>query len=213
MVALSGNINNAMDDLPLVAILRGITPAEVPAVADELIEAGFRLIEVPLNSPEPFKSIMQLVAHCPSQVLVGAGTVLHCDDVDRLADTGAQLMVTPNTDTAVVSRAAELGLTSAIGCFTPSEAFSALSHGASMLKVFPAGRLAPAYAADIKAVLPPATRVLAVGGIAQDDMAAFIKGGYDGFGLGSGLYVPGRPAAEVGRRARDYVAAFRAART
>ncbi|MDO6461878.1 2-dehydro-3-deoxy-6-phosphogalactonate aldolase [Granulosicoccaceae sp. 1_MG-2023] len=210
MVAVDERLDEVMADLPLIAILRGITPDEVIAVADALCDAGLWMIEVPLNSPDAFESIAALVAHCPDSVLVGAGTVLQADQACRLAEMGARLLVTPNTDPAVVSRASAAGLISAIGCMTPSEAFSAVHHGASMLKVFPAGRLAPAYASDIKAVLPAGTRVLGVGAIGADDMARFVAGGYDGFGLGSALYAPGRSAQEVGERARDCVAAWRA---
>lgn len=199
----------ALAEMPLVAVLRGIAPDEVPAVADALVEAGFRFLEVPLNSPRPFDSIARLVAGCPEGVIVGAGTVLSVDDTVRLADTGATLMVTPDTDPDVIAAGVDAGLVTMIGCMTPSEALSALRHGAHVLKMFPAARLGPAYLRDVRAVLPKETRVLAVGGIDLDGMAAFHDAGADGFGFGSNLYAPGRTAAEVGAIARDLVAEFR----
>ena len=194
---------------PLIAILRGIAPDEVLPVADALMDAGFRLIEVPLNSPEPFESIGRLVAHCPADVLVGAGTVLDAAQVTRLAGLGASLVVTPNTDTAVIDAAVGAGLATVIGCFTPSEALLAVKHGAAVLKVFPAGRLGPAYLRDIRPVLPAGTRLAAVGGVGLSNMADFLAHGADGFGFGSDVYTAGRSAAEVGARARDLVAEYR----
>lgn len=198
----------AVTEMPLIAVLRGIAPDEVPAVADVLVEAGFRLIEVPLNSPRPFDSIAKLAACCPAGVVVGAGTVLSPDQVMRLAATGATLMVTPDSNPDVVVAGVEAGLVTVIGCMTPSEALSALRHGAQCLKIFPAARLGPAYLKDVRAVLPKETRVFAVGGIGAGDMAAFHEAGADGFGFGSNLYAPGRAVTEVGTIARDLVAAF-----
>lgn len=195
--------------MPLVAILRGITPEEVLPVADALVAAGLRLIEVPLNSPSAFDSIARLVAHRGPGVAVGAGTVLHADDVERLAGLGAELLVTPNTDPAVVAAGARLGLASVIGCMTPSEAFAALNAGATAVKIFPAVRLGPGYVKDLRAVLPKATRVVAVGGVGLAEMDAFRQAGCDGFGFGSNLYAPGRAAADVGAVARDLVAEWR----
>ncbi len=176
-----------LDDTPLIAILRGITPEEAPAVADALMEAGFRMLEVPLNSPRPFESIARLAGHCPPDVLVGAGTVLEAAQVERLAEILAPLLVTPNTDPTVIDAAVRHDLLSVIGCFTPSEALLALKHGARVLKVFPAARLGPEYLRDIRAVLPE---------------------GADIFAFGSNLYRPGRSAAEVGAIARDLVAEY-----
>ncbi|MCB1872274.1 MAG: 2-dehydro-3-deoxy-6-phosphogalactonate aldolase [Chromatiaceae bacterium] len=209
MVAPLHAFDRAFEQMPLVAILRGVKPDEVLPLADLLIEAGFTLIEIPLNSPDPFTSIRRLVEHCPAEVLVGAGTVLLAEDARRLGDLGARLLVTPNTDCAVIRAGCEAGLVPIIGCLTPSEAFTALACGAAALKLFPAGRLAPGYAGDIKTVLPTGTRLLGVGGIGTGQIAAYRAGGYDGFGIGSSLYRPGRPADEVGALARELVAQWR----
>lgn len=195
--------------MPLVAVLRGITPDEVLAVADALIEAGFRMIEVPLNSPEPFVSIARLAKHCPATVAVGAGTVLRPEDAGRLADTGAELLITPNTDADVIDAAVRLGLVPLIGCMTPSEALTALKHGAQALKLFPAARLGAAYVKDVRVVLPKGTKLVGLGGIGLAEMEDFVKAGIDGFGFGSNLYKPGRSAAEVGAIAKNLVAEWR----
>ncbi len=206
---MSSRFEDAFADVPLVAVLRGITTAEILPVTDALVAAGFRLIEVPLNSPDAFESIARLVAHVPATVAVGAGTVLRPHEVDRLAGLGADLLVTPNTDPTIVAAGARAGLVPLIGCMTPSEALSALAHGAAGLKLFPAARLGPAYVKDVRAVLPKGTKVLAVGGIGLAEMEPFHKSGCDGFGFGTNLYAPGRAAAEVGRVAVDLVAEWR----
>ncbi|MBB4285974.1 2-dehydro-3-deoxy-6-phosphogalactonate aldolase [Roseospira goensis] len=195
--------------MPLVAVLRGLTPDEALPVADALVDAGFTLLEVPLNSPEPFESIARLLAHCPPGVMVGAGTVLTPEDAGRLAALGAGLMVTPNTDPGVIDAGVRAGLVPLIGCMTPTEALLATRHGATVLKVFPAARLGPDYLKDIRAVLPRGTRLIPLGGIDVSRMAAFHAAGADGLGMGSNLYKPGRPAAEVGAIARDLVAEWR----
>lgn len=199
----------AFAEMPLVAVLRGIEPDEVPAVADALVNAGFRLLEVPLNSPRPFDSIAKLVKCCPKSVVVGAGTVLLAKDAERLAASGAKLMVTPNTDPTTIEAGFGLGLVPVIGCMTPSEALTALRHGARVLKMFPAARLGPAYLKDVRAVLPKGTHVITVGGIGSENMEPFHAAGADGFGFGANLYAPGRAAAEVGAIARDLVAELR----
>lgn len=191
---------------PLVAILRGITPDEVEPVVDALVAAGFRLIEIPLNSPEPWTGIERAAARCPANVLVGAGTVLEPADAARLAERRAPLLVTPNTDPAVISAGLAHGLAPLIGCMTPSEALAAARAGARGLKLFPAARLGPGYLRDIRAILPHRVPVLAVGGIERADMAEWHAAGIDGFGFGGNLYRPGRSADEVGRLARDLVA-------
>lgn len=200
---------HAFAELPLVAVLRGITPAEVLPVADQLIDAGFRLIEVPLNSPDPFASIAKLVEHCPPGVAVGAGTVLTPEDAGRLAALGAELLITPNTDPEVIRAGVRAGLTTMIGCMTPSEALSALRNGAAALKLFPAARLGSAYIKDVRAILPKGAKVVALGGIGIPEMAEYRAAGYDGFGFGSNLYKAGRAAAEVGAIARDIVAEWK----
>jgi len=208
-VTKNGAFAEAFAEMPLVAVLRGIEPEEVPAVADALVDAGFRLLEVPLNSPRPFDSIAKLVECCPTGVVVGAGTVLLPREAERLAATGAKLMVTPNTDPRTIEAGVAAGLVPVIGCMTPSEALTALWHGARVLKMFPAARLGPAYLKDVRAVLPEGTPVITVGGIGLDTMESFHAAGTDGFGFGTNLYSPGRTAAEVGTIARDLVAELR----
>ncbi|MCC5978301.1 MAG: 2-dehydro-3-deoxy-6-phosphogalactonate aldolase [Salinarimonas sp.] len=200
----------AMRDMPLVAVLRGISPEEIIPVADGLMAAGFRLIEVPLNSPRAFDSIEALVAHCPADVLTGAGTVLNVAEVRRLAQTGARLMVTPNTDPDVIRAGMTAGLVPVIGCLTPSEALSAVANGARALKIFPASRMGADYLKDIRAVLPEGTKLLPVGGINAQSMPAFHATGADGFGFGTNLYKPGMSADEVASNALHLVQTWRA---
>lgn len=199
----------AMRDMPLVAVLRGITPEEIIPVADSLVAAGFRLIEVPLNSPRAFASIEALAAHCPPDVLTGAGTMLDVTQARRLAQTGAQLMVTPNTDPDVIRAGVSAGLVPLIGCLTPSEALSAVTNGARALKIFPASRMGPDYLKDIRAVLPAGTRLIPVGGIDARSMPAFHAQGADGFGFGTNLYKPGMSADEVASNAAHLVKTWR----
>ncbi|MWP38381.1 2-dehydro-3-deoxy-6-phosphogalactonate aldolase [Rhodobacter sphaeroides] len=195
----------------LVAILRGIRPEEVEPILERLIEAGFEAIEIPLNSPDPFVSIERAARLAPASVMIGAGTVLTPADVDRLAGCGGRLLVSPNVDGAVLDRAGELGLVSMPGIMTPTEAFTALRHDASGLKVFPAGVLGPAGIGAMRAVLPKATVIGAVGGIDETSFAAYRAVGVAAFGLGSSLYRPGMTADEVAVRAQRSIAAFDAA--
>lgn len=192
----------------LVAILRGIRPQETADVVGALLDAGFEAIEIPLNSPDPFASI-EIAVHAASEgVLVGAGTVLDPEEVDRLSEIGGRLVVSPNADPAVIKRSAELGLVSMPGVFTATEAFSALRAGASGLKFFPASVLGASGIAAIRAVLPPGTETAAVGGVSHDDFAAYAKVGVRTFGLGSSLYKPGLKAADVKTRASDAIQAY-----
>ncbi len=194
---------------PLVAVLRGLTPAEAPAIGDALVEAGFTLIEVPLNSPDPFESIALLAKRLGDRAIIGAGTVLTTDNVARVADAGGTLIVSPNTDTAVIRASVAAGLISLPGYFTPSEGFAALAAGAHGLKLFPAEGAAPAYLKAQRAVLPKDAKVLAVGGITPETMQTWRDAGADGFGLGSNLYRAGKPAADVARDARQFVQAMK----
>ena len=194
---------------PLVAVLRGLTPGEAPDVADALVAAGITLIEVPLNSPEPFDSIARLARRFGDMAVIGAGTVLTPADVTRVADAGGALVVSPNTDAAVIRASVAAGMIALPGYFTPSEAFAALAAGAHGLKLFPAEGASPAFLKAQRAVLPRATRVLAVGGITPDGMAAWRAAGADGFGLGSNLYRAGKPAADVAADARQFVSAVK----
>jgi len=197
---------------PLVAILRGLTPDEAEDIGAALIEAGVRIIEVPLNSLYPLASIERLAARFGSEALIGAGTVLAPDQVRSVRDAGGRLIVSPNTDAAVIGATAEAGLVSCPGFFTPSEAFAALAAGAHALKLFPAEAASPAVLKAHRAVLPPETPVVPTGGIERDAIGAWLEAGAAGVGLGSGLYRPGRSASEVGERAVALVTAARAAR-
>ncbi|ANC86302.1 2-dehydro-3-deoxy-6-phosphogalactonate aldolase [Sphingomonas sp. NIC1] len=192
---------------PLVAVLRGLTPDEAAPIGDALVDAGFTLLEVPLNSPDPLASIAAMAKRYAGRAIVGAGTVLTPQDVAAVADAGGALIVSPNTDAAVIRASVERGLISLPGYFTPSEAFAALHAGAHGLKLFPAEGAAPAFLKAQRAVLPKATKVLAVGGITPDTMPPWHAAGADGFGLGSNLYRAGKSAADVARDAAAFVQA------
>lgn len=196
----------------LVAILRGIKPEEAAAIIDGLIETGFTAIEIPLNSPDPFRSIEIAVKRAPKEVLIGAGTVLSVEDVDRLNSVGGRLMVSPNVEREVIAQAASHGMVTMPGVFTPTEALSACAAGASALKFFPASVLGPSGINAIRAILPRDVPVGAVGGVANEDFAAYAKVGIRTFGLGSSLYKAGMPADEVARRGTAAIAAFDALR-
>lgn len=198
-----------LQECPLVAIIRGVMPEEAEAIGDAIFEAGIRMIEVPLNSPEPFKSIRRLVGKLGDRALVGAGTVLDPIDVARVADEGGRLIVSPNTDHAVIHAAASADLVSLPGYFTPSEAFEALRAGAHGLKLFPAEAASPAVVKSQRAVIPADVPLLVVGGVKPDSMQAYLDAGADGFGLGGGLYTPGLTPQQVGERARAYVAGLK----
>ena len=207
--ALNARFTAATAALPLVAILRGITPSEVEAVGAVLYEAGFRLLEVPLNSPDPFASIALLRRSLPVEALVGAGTLLSPERVERLLEAGGELVVMPHADTQVIRAAKVAGLLCVPGVATPTEAFAALDAGADALKLFPAELVTPAVLKAMRAVLPKSTLLLPVGGIAPDTMAPYLAAGANGFGLGSALYAPGMSSAQVGERANAFVAAWR----
>ena len=196
---------------PLVAILRGIRPAEVEAVLEALVAAGIGLIEVPLNSPDPLDSIAILARQAGARAIVGAGTVLDVDQVDAVAAAGGQMIVSPNRDDAVIAATRSAGLLSFPGVFTATEALGAIAAGAHALKFFPADLLGPAGIRAIATILPPEMPLLAVGGVDASNIADYLKAGITGFGIGSSLYKPGMSAAEVGRRAAELVAAWRAA--
>ena len=192
----------------LVAVLRGLKPDEALDIAGVLVEAGFEAIEVPLNSPDPFISIERIATAFGDRALVGAGTVLTPADVDRLADAGGKLLVSPNVDVDVLAQAGFRGLVSMPGVFTATEAFLALSSGASALKFFPASTLGPAGIKAISAVLPNDCIIGAVGGVSDVDFSGYAKVGVKTFGLGSSLYAPGMVAEDVAARAQSAVAAY-----
>ena len=196
---------------PLVAIVRGVTPEQAVEVGEAIFAAGIRIIEVPLNSPDPIASIERLAAQFGDRALVGAGTVLEPADVARVAEAGGRLVVSPNTQVPVIEAAVAAGLVSAPGFYTPSEAFDALRAGAHALKFFPAEAASPKVIKAMKAVLPPDVPFLVVGGVTPDNMQGWLDAGADGFGLGSGLYRPGQDAATVGRQAAAFVAGLRSA--
>ena len=196
----------ALSAAPLVAILRGLTPDEALPVGRALVDAGFRLLEVPLNSPEPLRSIAALAKAFP-QALVGAGTVLRRAEVGPVQAAGGRLVVAPNFNLEVVQEARELGMACLPGVATATEAFAALDAGASGLKLFPAEILAPAAIKALRAVLPAGTLLLPVGGITPGNIAAYRAAGADGFGIGSALYRPGTTAQAVAVKAREFLQA------
>lgn len=194
------------DECPLVAIIRGVTPDEAEAIGCAIYEAGIRIIEVPLNSPEPLKSIELLAARFGERMLVGAGTVLEPTDVGRVWDAGGRLIVSPDTNIDVIAATAAIGLVSSPGYFTPSEAFNAIRAGATSLKLFPAEAATPGVLKAQLAVIPRDVPILPVGGIKPDNMRPWLEAGASGFGLGGGLYQPEQSPEDTLAKARAYVA-------
>ena len=197
--------------LPLIAILRGITPAEVEQHVEVLIEAGFNAIEIPLNSPDWQTSIKAVSAKYGARALIGGGTVLTPQNVDQLGELGGNLVVTPNTSAPVIRRAVELGMVVCAGCATASEAFTALEAGAQGLKIFPSSAFGPDYIKALKAVLPPEIPVFAVGGVTPENLHLFMAAGCVGAGLGSDLYRAGQPVSRTQQQARAFIDAYRGA--
>jgi 2-dehydro-3-deoxyphosphogalactonate aldolase len=193
------------DPCPLVAIIRGVTPDEVEAVGEAIFAAGIRIIEVPLNSPDPFESIRRLSARMGDRALVGAGTVLNVGQVREVERAGGRLVVSPNTNPDVIRATIHAGMVSAPGYFTPSEAFAAIDAGATALKLFPAEAASHIVVNAQRAVLPKDLPLLIVGGVTPESMQPWLAAGANGFGLGSGVYRPGQDTEEVGAQARAYV--------
>ena len=208
--AIPEQFTQALAQLPLVAILRGLTPEEAPAIGQALVDSGFALIEVPLNSPRPLDSIAALAAQHPGH-LMGAGTVLSAAQVRDVQAAGGRIIISPHFDPDVVREAVRLGMACVPGVATPSEAFAALNAGAHALKLFPAELITPIVLKAMRAVLPAHAPLLPVGGITPANMAAYRQAGAHGFGIGSALYAPGKSAENTAAAARAFIAAWQQA--
>jgi len=198
-----------LDECPLVAIIRGVTPDEAEAIGDAIFESGIRIVEVPLNSPEPLQSIEKLAKRFGERMLVGAGTVLDRAGVARVKDAGGRIIVSPDTNIEVIAATAAAGLVASPGYFTPSEAFAAIRAGATALKLFPAEAASPAVLKAQLAVIPKDIPIMVVGGVRPDNMRPWLEAGATGFGLGGGLYQPRQSPAETLDKARAYVAGLK----
>lgn len=201
---------DAIAECGLIAILRGITTAEVEPIGQALVEAGIRVAEIPLNSPDPFASIEKMAAVFKGKLVVGAGTVLSVQDVNLLKAHGGQISVSPDCNEAVIARARELGLEPVPGVFTPTEAFAAIRAGATHLKLFPAEAASPLTVKAWRAVLPKHVKIYAVGGVTPANMQGWVDAGVAGFGIGSNIYKQGATAAAVAKSAKEFITAWRA---
>ena len=208
-MSAADHLRDGLDRYPLIAILRGMKPEEAPWVLETLLAASFQILEVPLNSPRPFDSLAYLVAHAPSGVLIGAGTVLTETEVDRVAATGAKLMIAPNCAPPVIAAAKACGLITLPGVATPTEAFTALAAGADGLKMFPGELLPPTAVKAWRAVLPKGALLIPTGGVTPDNVRAYRDAGADGFGVGSALYKPGMSREELAQHAAEFAAVIR----
>lgn len=202
-------LDDALSQCPLIAILRGITPPEALEIGQTLFDAGIRIIEVPLNSPEPLKSIEQLASQFGGNALIGAGTVMTPDDVIEVRDAGGELIVMPHSDAEIIDEAKAEGLICLPGVATPTEGFSALTNGADGLKMFPGEAMPPKIVKAWRAVFPEAIKLMPVGGVSADNISDYLAAGASGFGIGTALYAPGRAASDVKARAEALVAACR----
>lgn len=201
--------NSYFEQCPLVAIIRGVTPDEAGAIAQALYDGGIRIIEVPLNSPDPLTSIRAIVDRLGESALVGAGTVLDPAQVADVKDAGGRIVVSPNMNPSVIKATVAAGMVSSPGIFTPSEAFTALESGAHLIKLFPAEAASPKVVKSMRAVLPKDVTLLIVGGVTPESVRGWIDAGANGFGLGGGLYKPGQSPDETLDKARAYVEALR----
>ncbi|WP_417454670.1 2-dehydro-3-deoxy-6-phosphogalactonate aldolase [Kiloniella sp.] len=206
---MMNELHDRIKQMPLVAILRGIQPHEADAVSDALVNNGMPFMEVTLNSPDWDETIQRIKAKHGDDIILGAGTVLTVEDVERVKDVGGQVIISPNMDKDVITRTKELGLLSIPGCFTPTECFTALKAGADILKIFPADTLGIPFIKAISAVLPSGTRICPTGGIGAENMHQFIAAGVYAMGMGSSLYKPGVDAVNVGKEAAKLVQAYR----
>ncbi len=206
------NFDEALNQCGVIAILRGVTPAEVIGVGEALYEAGIRIVEVPLNSPDPFTSIQKLAKVFAGRMVVGAGTVLSPADANLLKEHGGEICISPDANPDVIMRAKHLGMEPVPGVFTPTEAFSAIRAGAKHLKLFPAEAASPTTIKAWKAVLPADVKIHAVGGITPANMAQWLAVGTTGFGVGSNLYKTGKSQAEVLKDAKAFVSGYAVAR-
>jgi len=209
-------MNSALDQwlklMPVVAIIRGVTPDDAVDIGSAIYEAGVGVIEVPLNSPNAFESIRRLSDSLGSKCVIGCGTLLRKKDVERVSDAGGQIAVTPNTRPAIIKRCIELGMTPMPGWATPSEAFAAHRAGANYLKLFPAATYGPNHIKAVRAVLPTQVKILAVGGVGAKNAQEWLDAGIDGFGIGSEIYAAGRSASDVQKRTIEIVTAIKAFR-
>ncbi len=206
---LLARFDAARKAMPFVAVMRGVKPEECNAIGTVLYESGFRLIEVPLNSPEPFKSIAEFRAVLPEDALAGAGTVLNVEDVGKIKTWGGEMVFMPHADVAVIREAKKMGMVCVPGIATPTEALSALAAGANALKIFPAELISPKVVKSMRAILPKDILLLPFGGITPETMKPYIEAGAGAFGLGSALYKPGMSCEEVGERARSFAEAWK----
>ena len=198
-----------IEQMPLIAILRGITPAEVVSVSDVLVENGFCFMEVTLNSPDWETSLSEIKNSHGDRIVLGAGTVLCPDEVDRVQAAGGKVVISPNMRVDVIKRTKQLGMLSAPGCYTPSECFAALDAGADILKIFPADTLGPPFIKAISAVLPVGTRICPTGGVTADNLRDFLEANVYAMGIGSALYKPGKTLTEIGEAATTFVSAYK----
>ena len=210
---MNSALDKWLDDMPVVAIIRGVTPDEAVDIGTAIFEAGVGVIEVPLNSPDPFDSIRNLSDALGKQCVIGCGTLVEKKNAKKVAAAGGQIAVTPNTRPAIIRRCIELGMTPMPGWATPSEAFAAYRAGARYLKLFPAATYGSGHIKAVRAVLPGDAKILAVGGVGAKDAAEWLAAGVNGFGIGSEIYKAGRSADEVHKRTAEIVAAIREVRS